>query len=55
MSPRAASIGRSYRNRVSIMRPFDDKDLREPLEPELVKELEWQSDMAERTKKLYRF
>ncbi len=43
------------RDRVSIMRPFDDKDLREPLEPELVKELEWQSDMAEKTKKLYRF
>ena len=35
--------------------PFDDKDLREPLEPELVKELEWQSDMADKTKKLYRF
>ena len=41
--------------RVSIIRPFDDKDLREPLELELVKELEWQNDMAEKTKKLYRF
>ena len=41
--------------RVSIIRPFDDKDLREPLEPELVKELEWQNEMAEKTKKLYRF
>ena len=41
--------------RVSIIRPFDDKELREPLEPELVKELEWQNDMAEKTKKLYRF
>ena len=43
------------RHHVSIIRPFDDKDLREPLEPELVKELEWQSDMAGKTKKLYRF
>ena len=40
---------------ISIMRPFDDKDLREPLELELVKELESQSDMADKTKKLYRF
>jgi len=33
-------------DRVSIMRPFDEKELRLPLDPELIKELEWQEDMA---------
>jgi len=28
------------------MRPFDEKELRLPLDPELIKELEWQEDMA---------
>jgi len=51
MSPYVQLSRAIARERVSIMRPFDDKDLREPLEPEL----EWQNDMAEKTKKLYRF
>ena len=40
-------------DRVSIMRPFDAKDLCEPLPQELVDELRWQEEMAERTALIY--
>ncbi len=36
-------------DRVSIMRPFDESELSLPLDPELIKELEWQEEMAKAT------
>ena len=38
---------------VSIMRPFDEEELRKPLEPELIEELAWQELMAEHTARLF--
>ena len=40
-------------SRLSILRPFDPQDLRSPLPKELQAELQWQEQLAERTKKLY--
>jgi hypothetical protein len=40
-------------DRVSIMRPFDEKEFSLPLDPELIKELEWQEDMAKATLEMY--
>ena len=40
-------------DRVSIIRPFDANDLRQPLPQELVDELRWQEQMAETTALLY--
>ena len=39
--------------RVSIMRPFDPAELSVPLSKELIAELEWEEQMAEKTDKLY--
>jgi len=41
------------RNRVSIMRPFDERDLWEPLPAELIEELKWQEEMADKTEQIY--
>ena len=40
-------------NRVSIIRPFDANDLCQPLPQELLDELRWQEEMAERTAHMY--
>jgi len=37
------------------MREFDPAELRTPLPEELIKELEWQQQMDERTKDKYRY
>lgn len=41
------------RSQVSIIRPFNEKDLREKLPQELQDELDWQEAMAERTTRIY--
>jgi hypothetical protein len=41
------------RSRLSILRPFNPRDLRSPVLKELQVELQWQEQLAERTKKLY--
>jgi len=38
---------------ISIMRPFDPAELSVPLSKELIAELEWEEQMAEKTDKLY--
>ena len=38
---------------VSIMRPFDVDQLSTPLPPELLEELRWEKEMAEKTKAVY--
>lgn len=38
---------------VFILRPFDSKELRSPLSDELLAELAWQEEMANKTKHLY--
>ena len=40
-------------DRLSIMRPFDIDELRTPLPVELLKELEWEKEMADQTARLY--
>jgi len=40
-------------DRISIIRPFNEKDLWEPLSQELVEELQWQEEMAKRTAYIY--
>jgi len=40
-------------DRVSIMRPFDEKELSYPIDAELEKELEWQEDMAKATLRMH--
>jgi hypothetical protein len=40
-------------DRVSIMRPFDEKEFSLPLYPELIKEPAWQEDMAKATLEMY--
>ena len=40
-------------SRLSILRPFNPQDLRSPLPKELQAELQWQEQLAEKTKKLY--
>jgi len=40
-------------DQVSIMRPFGEKEFSLPLDPELIKELEWQEDMAKATLATY--
>jgi hypothetical protein len=56
-SPRASPYVQLSRvkslSRLSILRPFDPQDLRSPLPKELQAELQWQEDLAERTRKLY--
>jgi hypothetical protein len=42
-------------HRLSIMRPFTEDELREPLPSDLQAELQWQEDMALRTARLYRW
>jgi hypothetical protein len=37
----------------SILRPFDPQDLRSPVPKELQAELQWQEQLAEKTKNLY--
>jgi len=39
--------------RLSIMRPFNVDQLTTPLPPELLDELQWESDMDEKTRALY--
>ena len=36
-----------------LLRPFDEKEFSLPLDPELIKELEWQEDMAKATLEMY--
>ena len=38
---------------VFILRPFDSAELRRPLSDELLAELAWEDEMAEKTKRLY--
>ena len=38
---------------VSIMRPFDVDELSKPLPSELLEELRWESEMAEKTRAVY--
>jgi hypothetical protein len=38
---------------LSVIRPFDASELHKPLSPELLNELEWQAEMAEKTAALY--
>ena len=38
---------------VFILRPFDAAELRRPLSDELLAELAWEEEMAEKTKRLY--
>jgi hypothetical protein len=38
---------------VFILRPFDPAGLRRPLSDELLAELAWEEEMAEKTKRLY--
>ena len=38
---------------VLILRPFDSAELRRPLSNELLAELAWEDEMAEKTKRLY--
>jgi len=38
---------------VFILRPFDPAELRRPLSDELLAELAWEEEMAEKTKRLY--
>ena len=38
---------------ISIMRPFDPAELSIPLSKELIAELKWEEQMAEKTDKLY--
>ena len=40
-------------DRISIIRPFNEKDLCEPLSQELVEELQWQEEMARSTTNIY--
>jgi hypothetical protein len=40
-------------NRLSILRPFDPVDLRVPIPDELVKDLEWEEQMAKKTMAIY--
>ena len=42
-------------DQVSIIRPFDDDDLRLPLDTELLEELAWQEHMVELTAHKYRW
>jgi len=38
---------------VFILRPFDPAESRRPLSEELLAELAWEEEMAEKTKRLY--
>lgn len=40
-------------DRVSIMRPFDEKELSYPIDSELEEELRWQEDMAKTTLRMH--
>jgi len=40
-------------DQISIIRPFNEKDLCEPLSQELVEELQWQEEMAKSTAYIY--
>jgi len=40
-------------DRISTIRPFNEKDLWEPLSQELVEELQWQEEMARSTAYIY--
>ena len=40
-------------DQISIIRPFNEKDLWEPLSQELVEELQWQEEMARSTAYIY--
>jgi len=39
--------------KVSIMRPFDEEELRRPLDQDLLEELAWQERMAEHTAQVF--
>ena len=46
------SRARTLQN-VSIMRPFDEEELRRPLDQDLLEELAWQERMAEHTAQVF--